>query len=66
MRPLEQYVTLRPGQEALRQQAGVKWRLRVAMLRKWYRKLAHWLGIRLVTWGHKLEQVGTFGDATLP
>ena len=66
MRPLEQYVTLRRGREVIRQQADGEWRLRVAILRKCYRKLAYWFGIRLVTWGYKLEQIGTSGDATLP
>jgi hypothetical protein len=65
MRPLEQYATLRRGREEIRQQEHEEWMHRAALLRKGYSQFARWLGIHLVTWGYKLQQVGTLTN-TLP
>lgn len=56
MRPLEQYTTLRKGQEIMLQLEEEAWKERIARLKATGRNLAHWLGMRLVRWGYKLEQ----------
>ena len=56
MRPLEQYATLRRGCTMLNQQAEYERKERVRQFRIVRQELAHWLGIRLVKWGYKLEQ----------
>ncbi len=62
MRTREPYPTLRRGREALRQQEAVAWKQRTARLRTWRRKLAHWLGIRLIRWGQQLEHSTTLDE----
>ncbi len=64
MRPLEQYVTLRRGREALRQQADERRAHQIALLKKQYACFTRWLGIRLVIWGYKLQQVGALSDTS--
>ena len=56
MRPLEQYTTLRKGRTALRQQTEKEWMERTRLLRIMRLQLVHWLGMRLVRWGYKLER----------
>ena len=56
MRPLEQYVTLRRGRTILSQQTEEEWMEQARQLRIVRQKLAHWLGMRLVRWGYRLEQ----------
>ncbi len=60
MRPIEQYVTIRKGQVELRRQAEHEQMIGVARLKQWMhakilRKIAGWLGTRLVTEGRKRE-----------
>jgi hypothetical protein len=62
MRPLEQYATLRKGRAALRLQEEKEQVERARQLRILHRKLVHWLAMRLVMWGYKLEQYAASGE----
>lgn len=58
---------LRRGREELLQRAAYERMVGQAkfeqeMNQKFHRKAANWLGIRLVSWGEKLEQFGTFAE----
>ena len=56
MRPLEQYVTLRRGREVFRRQEEEEWVEQARQSSIVSRRLAHWLAMRLVRWGYKLER----------
>ena len=56
MYPIEHYDTLRRGREELLQRAEYERLVRKAM----FRQRMNWLGMRLVSWGAKLEKFGAF------
>src|SRR5437588_11431855 len=71
MHPMNNYETLRRGREELLRQAERERMARAATVkqlrqRKFHREFANWLGIHLVSWGHKLEGLGTSGKGKLP
>jgi hypothetical protein len=68
MHPLNSYTMAQAHVEELLREAEQMRLAREAMLepndhRRFYRKWANWLGIRMVRWGEKLEDFGTFGQS---
>jgi hypothetical protein len=66
MHPIDHYNTIRAGHEELIRKAEYERMVRKAMVKQGMNmnihKAANWLGLRLVSWGEKLEQFGTFSD----
>ena len=63
MHPIDQYTTIKRGQEELRRRAEYERMVRAARLKRRthqpvHREVANWLGVHLVRWGQKLEQFG--------
>jgi hypothetical protein len=68
MHPIDHYETLRRGREELLRQAEYERIARRAKIKQgmnWnvHRKVANWLGTRLVRWSEKFERIGTFKEA---
>ena len=66
MHPIDDYETLRRGHEELLRRAEYERMARKARVEqsrsKNTQKVANWLGRNLVSWGEKLEQLGTFKE----
>ena len=64
MHPIDHYETLRRGREELLRRAEYERMARKAKIdqgmNRNIHKAANWLGMHLVSWGEKLEQVGAF------
>ena len=64
MHPTDHYDTLRRGREELIRRAEYERMARKAMIERRMNRnihnVANWLGIRLVSWGEKLENFGAF------
>ena len=64
MHPIDHYETIRRGHEELLKRAEYQRMARKAMREQMtsrnIHKAANWLGMRLVSWGEKLEKFGAF------
>jgi len=64
MHPIDHYETIRMGREELLRRAEYERMARKAKIdqgmNRNIHKAANWLGMHLVSWGEKLEQVGAF------
>jgi histone H3/H4 len=64
MHPIDHYETMRRGREELLRRAEYERMARKAMMEQKVNRNIHqaanWLGIRLVSLGEKLEQIGAF------
>ncbi len=67
MHPIDRYETIRRGHEELLRRAEYERLARKAMIEQRMNrnihKAANWLGMRLVSWGEKLERFGSFSEA---
>lgn len=71
MHPLNDYETLRRGREELLRQAEYQRMVRAATRKQWrqrkfFSEFANWLGTHLVSWGHRLEQLGVSKQGKRP
>ncbi len=71
MHPMNNYETLQRGREELLRQAERERMARAATVKQWRqrkfsREFANWLGIHLVSWGHRLEQLGVSEQGKRP
>jgi hypothetical protein len=64
MHPIDHYETIRRGREELLRRAEYERMVRKARVEKVMnrnmRTVTNWLGMRLVSWGAKLEKFGSF------
>ena len=71
MHPLTNYETLQRGREEILRQAERERMARAATRkqrrqRKYSLEFANWLGVHLVSWGHRLEQLGVSKQGKRP
>jgi hypothetical protein len=70
MHPIDHYETIRRGHEELLRRAEYERLARKAMIEQRMNRNIHkavnWLGMRLVSWGEKLERFGSFSEAQHP
>ena len=71
MHPMNNYATLRRGREELFRQAERERIARAATVKQWRQRkfsleFANWLGVHLVSLGHRLEQLGVSEQGKRP